>query len=76
MRVNVDVYTQDIDAALEAFRCAIMEGATDVRLNTGEDWETKEFEYCNLMFEIDHTAAILTDLDDGPFVKDRDQFDE
>jgi len=72
MKVSVDVYTKDVDAALEAFKLAIEEGATDVRLNSSEDYNTKIFEYLNLMFDADHTSSAISHLDDGPFVKDTD----
>ena len=67
MKVSVDVYTKDIEAALNAFKQALENGATDIRLNSTEDYETKRFQYLNLMFEIDHGAAILDGLDKGPF---------
>ena len=72
MKVSVDVYTKNIDAALAAYKRAIEDGATDVCLNSSEDYETKEFEYVNLRFEIDHTAEVIGSLDDGPFSKDYD----
>ena len=72
MKVSVDVYTKDIDAALAAYKRAIEDGATDVCLNSSEDYETKNFEYVNLRFDVDHTAAVIGSLDDGPFSKDYD----
>jgi len=72
MKVTVDVYTKDIDAALAAFKVAIESGATDVRLSSNEDWDTKEFENLNLMFEAEHTSEAFTVLDNGPFAKDVD----
>lgn len=71
MKVNVDVYTTDIDAGMAAFRKALDAGATDVQLRSNEDWESKAFESLNLMFEADHKSEALTQLDDGPFTKDR-----
>ena len=67
MKVSVDVYTKDVDAALEAFAQAIEAGATDVRLCSNNDWETKEFENLNLSFEAEHTLEVITMLDEGPF---------
>jgi hypothetical protein len=72
MKISVDVYTKDVDAAAAAFKAAIEAGATDVRLNSSEDWDTKEFEYVNVMFEVEHTSDVLTLLDEGPFARDRD----
>jgi hypothetical protein len=43
MKVSVDVYTKDVDAALVAFKAAIESGATDVRLNSSEDYDTRAF---------------------------------
>ena len=70
MIVSVDVYTKDLDAAPAAFKLAIESGATNVRLNSNEDYDTKKFENVNLMFEADHTSVAISKLDDGPFVKD------
>lgn len=70
MIVSVDVYTKDVDAALAAFKLAIESGATNVRLSSNEDYDTKKFENLNLMFEADHTSAAISKLDEGPFVKD------
>ena len=71
MKVNVDVYTTDVDAGIAAFRKALESGATDVQLRSNEDWESKTFESLNLMFEADHKSEALNVLDDGPFTKDR-----
>lgn len=73
MKVSVDVYTKDIDSALEAYKRALGEGATDVRLNSSEDYETKEFQHLNLMFDADHTLPAMSMLDDGPFAEDDDE---
>ena len=70
MKVSVDVYTKDVDAALAAFKKAVETGATDAQLRSNEDWETKKFESLNLMFEADHSSEAITALDEGPFVKD------
>ena len=71
MKVNVDVYTTDVDAGIAAFRKALDTGASDVQLRSNEDWETKKFECLNLMFEADHKSEALNVLDTGPFTKDR-----
>lgn len=70
MIVSVDVYTKDVDSALAAFKLAVESGATNVRLNSNEDYDTKKFENLNLMFDADHTSAAISKLDEGPFVKD------
>ena len=70
MKVSVDVYTKDIEAGLAAFKNALENGATDAQLRSNEDWDTKEFESLNLMFEADHKSEAITALDEGPFVKD------
>lgn len=72
MRVSVDVYTKDLDAALAAFKLAVESGATDCKLNSNEDWETKKFENLNLMFDAEHNSEAVASLDNGPFVKDTD----
>ena len=72
MKVSVDVYTKDLDAALAAFKLALESGATDIRLNSSEDYSTKEFEYLNFMFEADHTSVAISALDNGPFSKNTD----
>lgn len=70
MKISVDVYTKDVTAATAVFQSAIEAGSTDVTIRSNEDYETKEFEYVNLMFEVDHTSDVLAQLDVGPFVKD------
>lgn len=70
MKIAVDVYTKDVDAGLAAYKQAVETGATDVRLHSSEDYDTKEFEYLNLMFDADHTSPAISALDDGPFSKD------
>ena len=72
MKVSVDVFNKDIDAALAAFKLALEHGAEDVRMNSSEDYSTKVFEYLNLMFTADHSSPAISTLDDGPFVKDTD----
>ena len=74
MKVNVDVYTKDVEAGMAAFKKALDAGATDVQLRSNEDYETHAFECLNLMFEADHKSEALTQLDDGPFSKDRPHF--
>ena len=71
MKVNVDVYTTDVDAGIAAFKNALDAGATDVQLRSNEDWESKKFESLILMFEADHKSEALAQLDSGPFSKDR-----
>ena len=71
MKVNVDVYTTDVDAGIAAFKNALDAGATDVQLRSYEDYDTRKFESLNLMFEADHKSEALAQLDDGPFSKDR-----
>ena len=70
MIVSVDVYTKDVDAALAAFKNAIENGGTNVRLSSSEDSDSKELEHVNLMFDADHTSVAVSELDKGPFVKD------
>jgi transposase-like protein len=72
MMVSVDVYTKDIDAALEATKVAIKNGAISIRLQSNEDWDTKKFENLNLMFEVDHKSPAIEHLDNGPFAKNAD----
>ena len=70
MKVSVDVYTKDVDAGLAAFKLALDSGATDAQLRSNEDWETKKFESLNLMFEADNKSEAISNLDNGPFVRD------
>lgn len=72
MKVSVDVCSKDVDASLAAFKLALESGATDIRLSSIEDWNTKEFQYLTLGFEADHTSPAVAHLDEGPFVKDAD----
>lgn len=69
MIVSVDVYTKDVNAALAAFKLAVESGAISIRLHSSEDYDTKKFEYVNLMFEANHTSGAISNLDDGPFAK-------
>lgn len=73
MKVRVDVYTKDVDAALGAFKFAVESGATGVCLNAIEDYQTKKFQHLNLMFEDNHSSPAISLLDDGPFVRDNDE---
>ena len=73
MKVSIDVYTKDLDAALQAFKLAIENGAINVRLQSNEDYRTKEFENLNLMFDAEHSSSAISYLDDGPFVRDTDE---
>lgn len=70
MNVTVDVYTKDVDAAVEAFKKAIESGATNINLRSIEDYETNEFASLNLMFESDHSSEAITMLDNGSFSRD------
>ena len=72
MKVSIDVYTKDIDAALVAFKKAVSEGATDVALRSSENYETNEFEYLNLSFVAEHSSDAIPSLDNGSFSKDWD----
>ena len=72
MKVSVDVYTKDIDAALVAFKKAVSEGATNIRLHSSEDYETNKFEYLNLSFEAEHSSDSISSLDNGSFSKEPD----
>jgi len=76
MKVSVDVYTKDIDAALAAYKQAVECGATDIRMNSVHDWDSKEFESINLMFDADHSSDAIGALDTGPFVKDSSDLDD
>jgi len=75
MKVSVDVYTKDVEAGLAAFKLALDSGATDVRLSSNEDWESKKFENLNLMFEADNKSDAISNLDNGPFVRDQSDLD-
>lgn len=70
MKVSVDVYTKNVDAALEAFKIAIESGATDISLHSSEDYQTKKLEYLSLMFDAEHSSAAISHLDNGHFSKD------
>ena len=72
MKISVDVYTKDIALATEVFTAAVESGATDVRLNSCENWDTKQFQAVNVMFEVDHSSEVLNLLDNGKFAKDQD----
>lgn len=70
MKVHVDVYTKDVDAAVAAYKKAIESGATDVSLQTYEDYSSEKVEHLNLSFKVEHTSEAIADLDHGPFVRD------
>ena len=72
MKVSVDVYTKDLDAAFSAYKKATEDGGLDVRLSSNHDYDTNEVQNFNLMFDIDHAAEVNSFLDDGPFAKDPD----
>jgi len=72
MKVSTDVYTKDVNAALEAFKHAVEAGATDVQLHSSKICETTAFQDVNFMFEADHSSSAIVNLDNGPFVKDTD----
>ena len=70
MKVSINVYTKDIDAALKAYRIAVESDALSVSLITSHDWETKKFEYFELRFEAEHENPAISNLDKGPFKTD------
>jgi aspartate ammonia-lyase len=71
MLISIDVYSDDIQASADLYVQAIAAGAIGTRITTSEDYRTKKFEHCNIMFEIDHHATELLDiLDAGPFERD------
>jgi hypothetical protein len=76
MKVRIDVYSQDIDAALAVFKKAAESGIDDATLRSENKYESDEFHYVNLMFDADHKSKILSELDDGPFVTDTDDFED
>lgn len=70
MKVSVDVYTQDLEAAVSAYAEAIKSGAYDVSLTSNHDWSSKKLECFNLRFEADHSNTAIQGLDSGPFRTD------
>lgn len=70
MRVRIDVYSKDVDACLSIFKLAVESNASDVGLTSYEDFDTKNFLYLNLTFDVDHTSIVLEELDKGFFVTD------
>lgn len=76
MKVNVDVYTRDLEAAAEAFKDAVRSGATEVHLSSREDWDTKDLQHLNLSFVADHKSEAISKLDGGLFVKDSDDLSD
>jgi hypothetical protein len=74
MKISFDVYTRDAKAATAVLTAMYEAGCEDARLNVYENgYETGDL-CLNLMGELDHKdqADILTELDEGPFVKDTD----
>ncbi len=76
MKVRIDVYSQDIDAALAVFKKAAESGIDDVTLRSANKYESNEFQHVNLMFDADHKSELLSELDTGPFVTDTDDFED
>lgn len=72
MQVSVEVYTKDLEAALNAFKVAVEEDANDCVLSAVEDWGSKKIECFTLTFAADHRSKAVSQLDDGPFCKDKD----
>ena len=70
MKVSIDVYTKNVDAALAVFKSALETGAIDMHLRSSEDYNSGALEYLNLMFRAEHTSPVLKELDEGPFVDD------
>ncbi len=73
MKVFVDVYTRDLEAAFGAYKLALESGASDVRLTSNHHYNTKAFQNLNLQFDADHKLNVLNKLDQGPFAKDTDE---
>ena len=72
MKVSINVYTKDVNAALEAFKLAIENGATNIKLYSSEDCDENKLEYLNLMFDANHSSSVISHLDNGNFVEDTD----
>jgi lipoate-protein ligase B len=66
MIVSLKVTTEDVHAALDAFKLAVECGATDLSLQSVEDFENK-VERFSLSLRVDHTFIAMSKLDDGPF---------
>jgi len=72
MQVTVEVYTKDLEAALKAFKVAAEENANECVLRAVEDWGSEKIECFMLTFVADHRSKAVSQLDDGPFCKDKD----
>tara|TARA_A100001015_G_scaffold103474_1_gene114864 strand:+ start:4912 stop:5133 length:222 start_codon:yes stop_codon:yes gene_type:complete len=70
MKISVEVYSQDIDASLNAFKDAFNSGAVRVFLRSSHDYDTGKFEYLNLRYDADHNNEALARLEKGPFQED------
>lgn len=68
MKVKVDVYSKDIESSLHAFKTALENGATDISIYARNNYDTNEFEYINIMLQVDHKSYILELLDSGNFL--------
>ena len=73
MKVSVDVYTKDLDAALEAFKAAFIANASSINLRVNEDWNTKVFENFELTFEADHKSLAIEAVSSDNFKADSDE---
>lgn len=67
MKVSVCVFSQDIEASVEAFRVAVKNEAKNVCLDCSNHYETGEFEHFSLRFEADHKSEAVAHLDSGAF---------
>jgi hypothetical protein len=72
MQVTVEAFTKDLEAALKAFKVAAKENASDCVLSAVENWSSKDLECFTLAFAADHRSKAVSQLDDGPFFKDKD----
>lgn len=70
MKVLVNVFTKDVDAAVAAYKKAVECGATDVSLQSYEDYDSEEVGHFCLSFNAEHTSEGIADLDHGPFVSE------
>lgn len=71
MKISIDVYTKDIDAALDAFRVASASGR-ELCLTSNHDYNDGTFENYNFRVEVDHLQAteLLEMLDNGQYSAD------
>ena len=72
MKVNVNVYTKDLNAALSAYKLAVESGAIDINLCSHENWDTEKFEHFSFSFVADNRSDAISKLDDGPWFRDSD----